>query len=216
MFKVVIFDFDGVIADSLSYHFKKMVDIAKEDFGLKENDEKILNEIRSKSYFELMKTFKISWVKIPAILRLINQAQNEVYKNIGQIKIFPGIRELLMKLKKREVKLFILSSNLEKTINKFVKLNKIDFFNKVYCQTNLLGKASLMKKLIKENQLNKKDIVYIGDEIRDVEASKKVGIKVIGVSWGFQKSEVLKKHGADFIVKKPLDILKIILNLQST
>lgn len=210
MFKVVIFDFDGVIADSLSYHFKKMVDIAKEDFGLKENDEKILNEIRSKSYFQLMKTFKISWVKIPKILRLINQAQEEVYKNIEKIKIFPGIKETLIKLKKRKKRLFILSSNLEKTIKKFIQLNKIDFFDKVYCQANLLGKAYQLKKIIKENKLNKKDVVYIGDEIRDVEASKKAGIKVISVSWGFQKGEVLKKHGADFIVKKPLDILKIV------
>lgn len=214
MFKVVIFDFDGVIADSLSYHFKKMVDIAKKDFGLKESDKKILNEIRSKSYLELMKTFKISWVKIPKILILINQAQEEVYKNIEKIKIFPGIKETLIKLKKTKKRLFILSSNLEKTIKKFIQLNKIDFFDKVYCQVNLLRKTYGLKKIIKENRLNKKDVVYIGDEIRDVQSSIKAGIKVIGVSWGFQKSQVLKECGANFIAKKSLDILKIVSDLR--
>lgn len=212
--KTVIFDFDGVIADSLPYHFKQMVEIARKNFGVKGNEKKIIDEIRTKSYFELMKTFKISWTKAPLILKIIHQARENLFNNIEKIKIFPGTKKLLINLTKRKLILIILSSNLEKTINKFIELNKIDYFNQIVCGTNILGKAVEIESLLRRNNWKKEEAVYIGDEIRDVEACKKIGMKIIGVSWGFQKAEVLKKHGADYIAKKPNDILKIIQPLQ--
>jgi phosphoglycolate phosphatase len=51
----------------------------------------------------------------------------------------------------------------------------------------------------------------VADEVRDVLACQKAKIKMIGVSWGLAKSETLKKAGADLIIKKPSEILKIII-----
>ena len=51
----------------------------------------------------------------------------------------------------------------------------------------------------------------IGDEARDIKASKKSGIKSIAVTWGFQDEATLRRLNPDFIVKTPEDILKIIV-----
>ena len=64
--------------------------------------------------------------------------------------------------------------------------------------------------MMRKYNLKPEEIIYIGDEIHDVEACKKVGIKIIGVSWGLHTIEALQKNGVDYIVKKPSEILKII------
>ncbi|MCR4312791.1 MAG: HAD hydrolase-like protein, partial [Candidatus Roizmanbacteria bacterium] len=61
--KYVIFDFDGTIADTLPFSFKKFLEIAKlikiDDLS----DKEIIKEIRSKSYQELLKgSFKRAWL----------------------------------------------------------------------------------------------------------------------------------------------------------
>jgi phosphoglycolate phosphatase len=53
-------------------------------------------------------------------------------------------------------------------------------------------------------------VIYVGDETRDVEACKKVGIKIIGVTWGLHTPKALKKAGADYIINKPDEFHKIL------
>ena len=153
--KTIIFDFDGVIADSLPMHFKKMVDFAQNVFGVKEEEKTIIDHIRSKSYFEVMKTFKISWTKIPLIMSLIHKAREELFFEIDKVKIFPGIKSSVKELNKKNIRLIILSSNLKKTIDKFLLLNKISEFDQVHSESNLFGKDVSIKRIMQENNLKK-------------------------------------------------------------
>ena len=107
--KVVIFDFDGTIADSLPMHFNKIIDLAKKRFSVDKKEKEIIEEIKNKSYFELMKFFKISWIKIPIILGIIKKSQKDLYLQIDKIKIFPGMAKLLKNLKENNYKIGILS-----------------------------------------------------------------------------------------------------------
>ncbi|MEK7633795.1 MAG: HAD-IA family hydrolase [Patescibacteria group bacterium] len=209
--KFVIFDFDGTIADTLPFSFQKFLEIAK---ILQLNDlseRQIINEIRSKSYQELLKgRFKKAWLKLPYVVDMIKNMQMELEKEIENIKLFSGIKKFLFNLKKEGYKLAIISSNRKENIDKFIKFNKLNVFNFVHGKTDLFGKAGYLEKFLKDFDLQRSEVIYIGDEIRDVEACKKIGIKMIGVSWGLHKQEILKKHGVDFIVKRPQEIFRII------
>lgn len=213
MIKYIIFDFDGTIADTLPYSFKKFLEIAK---TLQLNDlseRQIITEIRSKSYQELLRgSFKRAWLKLPYVVNMIKNMQMELEKEMENIKFFPGVKKFLFGLKKKGYKLVIISSNRIENINKFIKFNKIEVFDFVHGKTDLFGKAGYLEKFLTDFKLNKSEVIYIGDEIRDVEACHKVGIKIIGVSWGLHTAEALKKNGVDFIVKKPEEIFKILLN----
>ncbi len=206
----VIFDFDGVIADSHAYHFNRMVELARDNLGVTQDEKKVISEIRSKSYMELMKTFKISWTKLPLIYMMIRHAQEDMYNSIEKIKIFPGMKKVLLNLKNQGYNIAILSSNIEKSVRAFIEINGIDVFNDIYCGTNILGKTAAIDSLLKKNGWDMDKSVYLGDEIRDVEACRKLGIKIIGVSWGLQRPSALKKFGADYIAKTPPDIMKIV------
>jgi len=210
--KMVIFDFDGTIADTLPFSFQKFLEIAKL-FQIDDlTDRQIINEIRSKSYQELLQgSFKKAWLKLPFIVYMIKNMQKELEKEIEKIKLFPGIKRVLGDLKKNGYKLAIISSNRKESIDKFIKYNNIDMFDFIHGKTDLFGKADYLEKFVKDFKLKKSEVIYIGDEIRDVEACHKVGIKMIGVSWGLHTVEALKKNGVDYIANKPMDIMKIIL-----
>ena len=207
----IIFDFDGVIADTLPFTFKKILEIAR---FLKVKDlteRQIINEIRSKNLKELLQSgLNLEWFKLPFVPAMVKKMQIELGRQIGKVKIFPGIKSVLMSLDKKGYRLAILSSNIKANIDRFIVNNKIEMFDFVYGKSNILGKADELYDLIKTYHLNKSETIYIGDEIRDVEACKRNGIKIIAVSWGLHKEAALRRHGADFIAKKPEDILKIV------
>ncbi len=208
--KVVVFDFDGTIADSLPMHFNKIISLAKERFSVDKKEKEIIEEIKNKSYFELMKFFKISWIKIPMILGIIKESQKQLYLQVDKIKIFPGIKKLLKGLKNNNYQIGILSSNMQRNVNKFLRTKKLNFFDIVYCESNILGKDKTIKKMMRKYNLKPEEIIYVGDEIRDIEACKKVGVNMIGVSWGLHTIEALKKNGVNFIINKPHEILNLI------
>lgn len=207
--KFVIFDFDGTIADTMPFSFSRSLELLrKEKIDLPEKE--IIKKIKSNSYLELMKEFKLSWLRIPFMLRIVKQTQRDLYSQIDKIKIFTGIKKLLKDLRNSNYRIGILSSNMQRNVNKFIKINQLNFFDIIYCESNILGKDQTFRKMMRKYNLKKEEIIYVGDEIRDIVACKKVGIKMIGVSWGLHTFEALQKNGVDYIVKKPSEILKII------
>jgi len=210
--KALIFDFDGTIANTLPYTFSKIIELAKtlkvKDFKEKE----IIEKIRSLSPQELFSQLSVSWLKMPLVIWEVKKAQKKLYDKMDKIKIFPGIKKLLKELKKKGIKIYIYSSNLKKNIVRFLEKEKINqYFENVYVGRNLLGKDKDLLNILKKEGLKTDEVYYIADEIRDILACQKAKIKMIGVSWGFAKSETLKKAGADLIIKKPSEILKIII-----
>lgn len=209
--RFVIFDFDGTIADTLPFSFQKFLEMAKLLQIDNLSDKQIIKEIRSKSYQELLKgNFKKVWLKLPYVVNMIKHMQIELEKEMENIKFFPGVKKFLFDLKKEGYKLAIISSNRKENIDKFIKFNKLNIFDFIHGKTDLFGKARYLEKFVRDFNLEKSEVIYIGDEIRDVEACKKVGIKMIGVSWGLHTIQALKKIEVDYIANKPQEILKII------
>lgn len=210
MKKIILFDFDGTIADTL----KPALDIANR--YLKENDyypitERDLKQLRHMNPLQIVVHFN----KFPIwkILSLVKHVQKELSREADKIKIFPGVEKLLIDLKLNKYKLAVLSSNLKETIDQFLEVHQLQVFDYVKCDPNILEKAKLIRGFLKEHYLKKEDVVYVGDEIRDIEACRSVGIKIISVAWGFSDPASLQKMKPDFLVRKPTEILSLLKKL---
>ena len=129
---------------------------------------------------------------------------------ISSVKIFPQIKYLLLKLKQKKFKLGILSSNSKENIENFLKANDLLIFDFIHSEKNLFGKGKALKSLLKKYNLKKEETVYIGDEVRDIDACRENGIKIISVTWGFNKNEILQLNRPDYLVNRPQEILKIV------
>jgi phosphoglycolate phosphatase-like HAD superfamily hydrolase len=209
--KVIIFDFDGTLADTLDALVIITNRLALE-FGYKQTAPEELAQMRNLSSREIFEQSGISIFQLPFLLRRVKLA---LHKDIQKLSPILGIKEALTHLKNEGNRLGILTSNSEENVSVFLKKHGIeDLFSFIYSGTTLFGKHKVIRKFMKQNNLNTQEVIYVGDETRDIEASKRINIKVIAVSWGFNSREALAKHNPDFLIHKPGELIEVIASLQ--
>ena len=54
---------------------------------------------------------------------------------------------------------------------------------------SIFNKSKAINKLAKQLECSLNDMIYIGDETRDIEAARYAGIKVAAVTWGFNRAD---------------------------
>jgi phosphoglycolate phosphatase len=74
------------------------------------------------------------------------------------------------------------------------------------CGASLFGKASKFKQVLKQAGIPASQTLAIGDEVRDVEAARKAGIRFGAATWGYATAEALRQHGADEVFDNLDDI----------
>ena len=202
MIKYTVFDFDGTLADT----FDVIKNIAMNESSEHDIDVELFKSEGAKG---MLKMLNIPRWKIPGmILNVTNKLRNS--KNI---KLFPGIVDLLINLKK-DYKIGILSSNSKEIINDTLKEYDIEnLFEFVYSESSLFGKHSVLKRMCSKHNIDPLEVIYVGDEDRDIIAAKKANLKTIAVTWGFNSNEKLSKESPDYLVDSPMQILEALQSL---
>jgi len=208
-FSTVIFDFDGVIGNTVD-EIKNIVVDLYEEFRHEKVNPKDIQRFIDEGVIQVIKELKIPLAKVPYFERRV---RDDLSLRIENVKIFKDIKKVLNQIKKEDYTLGILSSNSLKNLKKIFQKNQIDFFDFIYSGSSFFGKGKVLATLIKKKGLNPKETVYIGDEIRDIQAAKQNKVGIIAVGWGYNNEKVLKKQKPDFFAKEPKDLLKIIKKL---
>lgn len=207
--KLILFDFDGTIADTHDA-FVEIVNGLSEEFGYKSVNQEDLERLKHLSSREIIKQSRIPLVKIPFIL---NRVRVELTNRIQSLKPIQGIETYLLQLKEKGYSLGIITSNLKDNVLTFLENNNLDhLFDFIYSGVTLFGKDKTINKILKQHQLKQNEVIYIGDETRDIHASKKSKIKVISVGWGFNSPEALAKHHPDFLIAQPQELIGAVEN----
>ena len=126
-----------------------------------------------------------------------------------QIQAFPGWQDALIPIHEAGHTLGIVTSNSKENVESFLKLHGLEYFDFILTIKSLWGKKRPLKKLMRRYSLSPETVFYIGDETRDIEAAKIVGISMIAVSWGFFPKETLLAHHPDYCLDSPSDLLSI-------
>jgi len=205
--KVIIFDFDGTIADTLD----AIVNISNRlaaDFGYKQTNLEEIAQLKNLNSREIIKQSGISIFKVPFLIRKVKA---ELNKEIQKLKPIPGIKEALVELKAQGNRVLILTSNSKENVIFFLEENQMqDLFDFIYSGATLFGKSKIINNILKQENLNYKQLFYVGDETRDIEAARRSYIKAIAVSWGFNSKEVLAKQNPDFLIHQPDELINVI------
>ena len=85
-----------------------------------------------------------------------------------------------------------------------------NLFEFVYSESSLFGKHVVLKRMCSKQNIDPLEVVYVGDEDRDIIAAKKVKIKIIAVTWGFNSKAKLSKEKPDYLVDLPMQIIEVI------
>lgn len=209
--KVIIFDFDGTIADTVD----ALVGIANRlaaEFGYAQITPEQLTLLRNFSSREIIKYSGVSLIKIPF---LVKKVKSELKNKIHELQPIPGIKEALLELQQSDYKLGIITSNSRDNVTAFLKINDLDgLFEFIYSGVTIFGKTNIINSVMKQKQFKPEFVIYVGDETRDIEASKKANIRVIAVTWGFNSPEILLKQNPDFLINHPREILEVLTTNQ--
>ncbi|MGI0481453.1 HAD-IA family hydrolase [Geminocystis sp. CENA526] len=204
--KVIIFDFDGTIADSRNTLLEIGNNLAPE-YGFDRVTEDEIIRLSNLSSRDILYQSSIPAYKIPFLLRKVKKELNQ---QIGNLQPFKGIKEMLNSLKQQGFLLGIVTSNLKENVLEFLSHNKLEiYFDFVYSASTLFGKDRILKKIIKQHDFPLESIFYVGDETRDIEAARKSKIKMIAVTWGFNSAQVLTQYNPDFLIHHPQELIEI-------
>ncbi len=203
--KHVIFDFDGTLVDSLPV----VVRIANQMVpGLNLTDAE-LAKVREMPAREIIKYSGVPYWKL---LRLMMKGKRILGQRLDELKAFKGIDEVIKTLHKAGFQISVVSSNSEENIRNVLKREGIEaYFAGVYGNVGLFNKSRVFRVVMKDQKAVATDVIYVGDEVRDIEAAHKGGLPVISVSWGYNGQAILDKYKPTYLVHTPKELLATII-----
>ncbi|WP_404338392.1 HAD-IA family hydrolase [Sphingomonas sp. MMS12-HWE2-04] len=201
--RLVIFDFDGTLSDSGDW-FLSVVDQIARRFRFRTVQPDEVEMLRHRSSREVIDFLGISRWKLPLIAR---HTRKLVGLNAHRIALFPGTPDLLERLSGTGVRIALVTSNSESNARKILRPDlaaRIDFYA---CGSSLFGKAPKFRKVLKKMGIPASEALAIGDETRDIDAAREVGMRAGSVLWGYASEAVLRALNPDALFRSPQEIL---------
>jgi phosphoglycolate phosphatase len=205
--KTILFDFDGTIAATVDTGVSVFNELAHR-YGFSEITPENAEMLRGKGPRAVMKTRAIPMLKVPLVLRSLRKGVREA---LPTLRVVGDVGAAVLALREKGYRLGIVTSNSEENVDEFLANNGMaDCFDYLQAGTGIFSKASAIKKLIIREGLRKDDIVFVGDEIRDIEAAKKNRIIAVAVTWGINSREGLENAEPDFVVDNADELLSLL------
>lgn len=207
-YRTVIFDFDGTLADSADLALDIMNTLAPE-FGFAPITVHELPHLKKMSARELLvERAHIPLWHVFKIRRLERRVREEFIKRASELNSFTGVPEMMRDLYKEGYEIGIVSSNTHSVVVSLLERTGVQV-HFIHAGSAFFGKARAIRGAMKEYGVDRRYVVYVGDELRDVEACKKVGIDMIAVGWGLNASDALRDAGVR-VLKTPQELLGIL------
>jgi phosphoglycolate phosphatase len=194
-YSVVIWDFDGTLADTLPLW------LAVYNREAVHNGWQVIDDpqqFRDLPMQAIPKQLKIPWWRVPLLMRSVLASQSRL---MGSVSLFPGIHELLASCQARRIMSGIVSTNTVENVRRCLGVSDATrFFEFIEGSSGLLAKKRALRRALRRHALDRRQIVYVGDEVRDIVAARGTGIDVAAVTWGLNSSRMLRQHDPTYLV----------------
>lgn len=210
--KLILFDFDGTLADSFRATLAAGNRIAAAHGYRRLHEEEAL-ALRSQGIREVLRQTEIPLRRLPAWMR---QMRRELHEEARGMKPHPGLAEALSTLRKAGIPLGLVTSNSRENVELFLQNSGwTGWFTYLETGSNLFGKSRLIRRLLEQARIPASQAAFVGDEERDVAAAHKAGVRAVAVAWGYNDRPVLARSGPDRIVDRPEELPGCFLALTS-
>ena len=186
-YKLVIFDFDGTLADTFPW-ILSIVDEVADKYKVKRVERSELETFRT---YDASKMMKLHHVSLWKAARIANHIRSLMAKDINQIQLFAGMDRVLNHLVEKGATLALVSSNSHDNVCQVLGSHNASLIKYYECGVSLFGKQPKFRKILQKNGSRPDETICIGDEIRDSQAARKNNIAFGAVAWGYTKFEAL-------------------------
>lgn len=164
--------------------------------------------LRHASTREILTRLEVPLWKLPAIARHARRLKG---KAAAEISLFAGVETMLRTLAENGVQLALVTSDSE--ANARAKLGATAaLFSHFDCAASLFGKAAKFRQVIRRAGVEPGQVISIGDEVRDIEAARAVGIACGAVCWGYAAPVALRARNPEYLFERFEDIVFACLN----
>lgn len=191
---LLVFDFDGTLANSAAWFRSILPDLSRR-FGFRCPEEEELEVLRHQPPREVMRILNIPGWKLVFIAM-------HVRKRAAKAEAFPlfeGVPDVLRTIVDRDIRIAVVSSNAEANVRRALGPDLSALVSSWSCGAGLFGKAKHFREVLRETKVAPERALSVGDELRDIEAARLVGMKTAAVAWGFGMKPALEAAAPDLM-----------------
>jgi phosphoglycolate phosphatase len=206
-YTLAIFDLDGTLVDSFPWFLRTINDVA-DRFGFRRVRDEDVEGLRHASTREILSRLEVPLWKLPAIARHARRLKAQA---AAEISLFAGVEAMLRTLAGSGVQLALVTSDSE--ANAREKLGPTAaLFAHFDCSASVFGKPAKFRRVIRRAGVSPAEVIAIGDEVRDIEAARAMGIACGAVCWGYAAPAALRALAPDLVFESMDDIAPVLLS----
>ena len=194
-YRLVIFDFDGTLADTFDW-FVSILDGVADRYRFRRAQPEDRDELRRMTAREILARLEVRRWKVPLIARHMRALKSA---SLDQFSLFPGIAEMLRGLSEAGITLAIVSSDTEANIRACLGPEIAGLIDMFDCGASLFGKRAHIARVVRRTGIAANATLYVGDELRDGEAAHGAGVDFGAVAWGYCDVEALRRREPDHV-----------------
>ncbi len=213
----IFFDLDGTLTDSQPGIYESLR-VMLEHFGIEKTDEELKPFLGPALWESLPKYCGFTHeqcVEAVAVFRK-HYFSTGIYNN----NLYPGVEELLKRLKENGKHLVLATGKPEPQANEVLRyfdLTKyFEFIGGSTLDVSRSKKAQVIAYAMKNCSLTQDDcerIIMVGDRENDINGAHENGIKVVAVLYGYGSQKEFEEHKADYIVPTIQELGDLLLEL---
>jgi phosphoglycolate phosphatase len=198
-YPLVVFDFDGTLADSLGPALAIYNTRIAPALNLRPIED--LEAARSTPLRQLLRQLGVRFWRLPKVIRAFQAAAAE---HAHELKLHGGIPDMLAGLRTRGHRLGILSSNREDVIRAVLRNHDVEeLFDFVVGYPKLFGKAKALRRILKLEKADRAEVLIDGDELRELDAGRNARVSTAAVAWGFHAETLLAAGAPRYLLRSP-------------
>lgn len=201
----ILFDFDGTLVNSLEAAFSAFERVGPE-FGCESISRVQMERLRGLHALQVVKSLGVPLYRLP---QLATRMRSEMRADLMETAPIEGMAETLDTLLRRGHRLGVLSSNARSSVRDYVRRHRLPGLDAVVGGTGLFGKAGALRRQARSRGIDPRELLYVGDELRDLEAARDAGVRFAAVAWGYTPLACLAAAAPDFQCRHPADLLGI-------
>lgn len=200
----LIFDFDGTIADTIKTGIE-IYNLIAADYGLKAVTLHEAREWRNLNTRELLSHLGISrFVAMKIVMRI----RRMLHEQIEEVVLFPGMKDAILTLNQEGFRTAILTSNSVENVRAVLqRCELLDYFSFIEAGVSIFGKSRRIQSVLKRLRIDPTQVMYVGDETRDIEAARDSRVSGIAVCWGANERETLEAERPDYCIDSPAELM---------
>ncbi len=181
-YAVVIFDFDGTLADTFPFVVSMFNEVAHKH-GLNTIAPADIEPLRHRSTSEILRHLNLPWWRLPLVTRDFIQLMRDP---AAPVRLFDGVPQVIDTLHGAGVRLGVVSSNSADNVARLLGPALMAKVAHVDGGVGLLGKAPRIRRAARRlaQSGGPPQAIYVGDQLADLAAARRAGVAFGAVSWG--------------------------------